>query len=95
MPTAHLPTPANLPNLNAKSAVAPAHRERSRGKKRIGSTKTDEKQEEKEEWEERGEGLDRKPERLTEMLIPSRRRESDEPRIEEERGRSLENASMY
>lgn len=26
MPTAHLPTPANLPNLNAKSAVAPSVR---------------------------------------------------------------------
>ncbi|KAF7398910.1 hypothetical protein V1477_016322 [Vespula maculifrons] len=28
MPTAHLPTPANLPNLNAKSAGAPSLRER-------------------------------------------------------------------
>ncbi|KAI4504320.1 hypothetical protein M0802_000791 [Mischocyttarus mexicanus] len=28
MPTAHLPTPANLPNLNAKSASAPSLRER-------------------------------------------------------------------
>lgn len=28
MPTAHLPTPANLPNLNAKSAGASSLRER-------------------------------------------------------------------
>jgi len=34
MPAAHLPTPANLPNLNAKSAGAPPVRSQSKANDR-------------------------------------------------------------